>query len=103
MHKLFLIAVLAIMMVGCQQQKMNIETDFIPSWYDHNQMSYDFDNISNVVITKDSIVLYQGDERVLKASNFKSFVGEDNIDNKADAYVIRMRDDVGTITLYVNL
>lgn len=104
MKKLFFFAVLTIMMASCADtQKMNIETDYVPSWYDGNQMSYDFENVTDVDITKDSIVLYQGDERIFKASNFKSFYGEDNIDNKRDAYIIVMRNNREVITLYVNL
>ena len=92
-------AVIAIMIASCADNRIKVETDQVPSYVEKGFVSYDFENISNVITTKDSIVFYQQNEKVFKIENFEYYIVKNKISR---SYHIRVYKRKEVYDLYVN-
>lgn len=99
MKKILFFAVMAIMMTSCADNHIKVETDQVPSYAENGFISYDFENISNVIIEKDSIVFYQQNEKVFKIENFEYYTVKNKIQG---SYHIRVYGKKEVYDLYAN-
>lgn len=99
MKKLLFFAVIAIMIAICTDNRIKVETDQVPSYVESGFVSYDFENISNVITTKDSIVFYQQNEKVFKIENFEYYTVKNKISR---SYHIRVYGRKEVYDLYIN-
>ncbi|MBR6663597.1 MAG: hypothetical protein IKL33_02090 [Alphaproteobacteria bacterium] len=99
MKKLLFFAGIAIMIAICTDNRIKVETDQVPSYVGSKFISYDFENISNVIIEKDSIVFYQQNEKVFLIENFDYYTIKNKIQG---SYHIRVYGKKEVYDLYVN-